>query len=251
MEGTTSTTGLASLWLVRHAESVGNVADAAAGRAGAARLDLDVRDPDVPLSERGEGQARALGAWLRRVEPERRPTAVLSSPFVRAATTARLAVEGAGLDLPVVLDERLRERDLGAFDGLTRSGIREAYPDEAERRERLGKFYYRGPGAESWADLALRVRQVLLEASLRRRGERLLVFSHQAVLLVVRYVVEGMTEAQLLDVDEQQRLRNCAMVRYESGGDGALRLEAHDDVGHLHDEHEDVTEEPDAQRTAG
>ncbi len=48
------------LVLVRHGESVGNVADADARRRGAGRLDLDTRDPDTPLSERGEHQARVL-----------------------------------------------------------------------------------------------------------------------------------------------------------------------------------------------
>ena len=42
--------GPTAVWLVRHAESVGNVADAAAHEQGAGHLQLDVRDPDVPLS---------------------------------------------------------------------------------------------------------------------------------------------------------------------------------------------------------
>ena len=58
-------------------------------------------------------------------------------------------------------DERLRERDFGAFDGMTGAGIREQYPDEAKRRDLLGKFYYRPPGGESWADVALRIRSLL------------------------------------------------------------------------------------------
>jgi len=52
------------VWLVRHGESVGNVADAAAHQQGAGRLQLDVRDPDVPLSETGCSQAQALGRWM-------------------------------------------------------------------------------------------------------------------------------------------------------------------------------------------
>ena len=44
---------------------------------------------------------------------------------------------------------------------MTRSGIREQYPEEAQRRDLLGKFYYRPPGGESWADVALRVRSLL------------------------------------------------------------------------------------------
>ena len=58
--------GPSVLWLVRHGESMGNVADAQAQQAGAGRLELDVRDPDVPLSDTGRAQAEALGTLAGR-----------------------------------------------------------------------------------------------------------------------------------------------------------------------------------------
>ncbi len=235
--------GPSALWLVRHGESQGNVADAAAGRNGAARLQLDVRDPDVPLSDTGRGQAEALGAWLRGLPADQRPTALLSSPFTRAADTLQIAVETAGLDLPVTYDERLRERDFGAFDGMTGAGIRAEYPDEAQRRDLLGKFYYRPPGGESWADVALRVRSVLMTARLDRPGERLLVTSHQAVVMVFRYVLEELSEKELLDLEKREPVANCSVTRYEAGADGALRLAEANAVGHLERADEPVTEE--------
>ena len=235
--------GPAVLWLVRHGESQGNVADAAAGKTGADRLQLDVRDPDVPLSDAGRRQAEALGTWLRELPADRRPTGLLSSPFTRAADTMRIAVETAGLGLPVRSDERLRERDFGAFDGMTGAGIRAEYPDEARRRDLLGKFYYRPPGGESWADVALRVRTVLLEAELHRAGARLLVASHQAVIMVFRYVLEELTERELLDLAGREPIANCSVTRYEADPDGRLRLAGANDVGHLDRAAEPVTEE--------
>ena len=53
------------LWLVRHGESMGNLADAEAQESGAGRLELDVRDPDVELSDTGRSQAQALGNGSR------------------------------------------------------------------------------------------------------------------------------------------------------------------------------------------
>jgi broad specificity phosphatase PhoE len=243
------TPGPSALWLVRHAESQGNVADARAIEAGATHLQLDIRDPDVPLSATGRSQAEALGAWLGDLPAEERPTTLLSSPFTRAADTARIAMRLSGLDLPVQVDERLRERDFGAFDGMTRSGIRAEYPEEAERRDLLGKFYYRPPGGESWADVALRLRSVMTTAELRYPGERLLVVSHQAVILVFRYVLEGLSEQELLDIDEREQIANSSVTRYEADGDGALRLVDANTVGHLDRADEPVTEEPDASRT--
>src|SRR5439155_22890692 len=122
--------------------------------------------------------------------------AVLSSPFERALSTARLAAEPLGMR--VRPDERLRERDFGAFDGMTGAGIREEFPAEAQRRDLLGKFYYRPPGGESWADVALRIRSVLATEGLRYDCERLLIVAHQAVIMVFRYVIEELAEQELL-----------------------------------------------------
>ena len=88
--------GPTALWLVRHGESMGNLADAQAHEQGSGRLELDVRDPDVPLSDTGEAQADALGAWLAALPDDQRPTAVLSSPFARAPSTAELAIAASG-----------------------------------------------------------------------------------------------------------------------------------------------------------
>jgi broad specificity phosphatase PhoE len=236
--------GPSAVWLVRHGESIGNVADAQAHRSGAGRLQLDVRDPDVPLSDTGRAQAEALGRWLAGLPAGERPTAALSSPFTRALTTAELATEPLGVR--VRPDERLRERDFGAFDGMTGAGIREEYPREAERRDLLGKFYYRPPGGESWADVALRVRSLLATEALRHDGERVLLVAHQAVIMVFRYVLEELTEQELLSIDREEQVANTSVTRYETGPDGRLELDRFNAVDHLVAEDEHVTEEPDA-----
>jgi broad specificity phosphatase PhoE len=232
------------VWLVRHGESMGNVADAHAQQARAGRLELDVRDPDVALSDTGRAQAEALGKWLAELPGDQRPTAALSSPFERALTTAELAAENLGIR--VRTDERLRERDFGAFDGMTGAGIREQFPDEAKRRDLLGKFYYRPPGGESWADVALRIRSVLATEGLRYDCERLMVVAHQAVIMVFRYVLEELTEQELLAVDKEEQVANASLTRYDRDPDGNLRLTSFNEVDHLTAEAEEVTEEPDA-----
>ena len=233
----------AALWLVRHGESMGNLADAQAHASGAGRLELDVRDPDVPLSDTGRAQARAVGVHLADLPADERPTVVLSSPFARARETAELAVEA--LDLPVRLDERLRERDFGAFDGMTGAGIREQYPEEARRRQLLGKFYYRPPGGESWADVALRIRSVLSTEAPVLDGERVLLVAHQAVIMVCRYVLEGLDEQALMDLDKREQIANASLTCYTADGDGGLALREFNHVDHILVEDEDVTEEPD------
>jgi len=205
--------GATELLLVRHGESLGNVAAAQAREAGAEVIDVPARDADVELSDTGVDQARALGRWLAGLPEEDRPDAVWSSPFRRARDTALTALEVAGLDLPVRLDERLRDRDLGITDTLTDAGVRKRYPEEAERRQWHGKFYYRPSGGESWADIALRVRSVLADLERRHRHRRVLITCHDAVLLVFRYVCEEMDEASVLEVSRSQTVRNAAVTR--------------------------------------
>jgi broad specificity phosphatase PhoE len=243
--------GPKALWLVRHGESLGNLADAQAHEQGSGRLVLDVRDPDVPLSPNGESQADALGAWLAALPADEQPTTVLSSPFTRATSTAQRAVEQSGLDLTIRYDERLRERDFGAFDGMTRDGIRAEFPDEARRRDLLGKFYYRPPGGESWADVALRVRSLLATEALRHDGERLMCVSHQAVIMVFRYVLEELSEQQLLEIDRGDQIANTSVTRYELSDDGHVQLVGFNGVDHLdQDAAAPVTEENDVPSPA-
>ncbi len=234
-----------TLWLVRHAESEGNLADDKARQAHAERLELTHRDADVPLSATGREQAAALGRAWRGMGEEQRPTRVLCSPYERAMRTATCTLDAAGWQhLEVQPDERLRERDLGLLDGFTRYGIEATFPEEAERRAWLGKFYYRPPGGESWADVAGRVRAVL-EGRGPADGERLLVVSHQAVIMVMRYVLENLTEQQVLEIDRAEVLANTAVTTYAGAGQD-LRLLQFNDASHLETSDAPVTEEPDA-----
>jgi broad specificity phosphatase PhoE len=238
------------LWLVRHGESAGNVAAMRAETSGAALIDIATRDMDVPLSDRGERQAKALGAWIGEQPADQRPTAVLSSPYQRACQTAEMAAASAGLDaIEIAVDERLREREFGVLDRLTKAGITERFPEEAQRRTFLGKFYYRPLGGESWADVVLRLRSVVDTVSLNYAHERLMIVTHQVVVLMFRYILEGMREHEVLAIDRDVEVANCSLTAYEldpgAGRRHPLVLRRFNDVSPLTDEGEEVTEEPD------
>ena len=239
-----------SLWLVRHGESAGNVARFAAEAAGHTVIDVAERDMDVALSARGKAQARALGDWI--ADQPDRPTHTLVSPYVRAQQTAKIALEASGCeDVCVDADERLREREFGILDRLTTDGIREHHPEQAAARAFLGKFYHRPPGGESWADVALRVRSVVDSIGLHYAGERLLVVTHQVVIMVFRYLLEHLNEQELLAIDKTEKVANCSVTVYEFDPSpsrfGGMKLKVFNDVSALRDEGEPITTEPDAQ----
>jgi broad specificity phosphatase PhoE len=174
------------------------------------------------------------------------PEVVITSPYRRALETARLATDVVEVEL--LHDERLRERDLGVFDGLTGLGIRTRYPDEAERRKKLGKFYYQPPSGESWCDVALRVRSLLLTWREEYAGRRVAVFTHQAVIMCHRLVLEDLSEEVLLEADRGDPLANCSMTTYRTGADGRLELVRYNDTSAVERSAEaPVTEEPDAE----
>jgi broad specificity phosphatase PhoE len=197
---------------------MGNRADQAARSAASEELDLHERDADVELSPLGRDQAAALGEWLQEAPAAWRPSIVLTSPYRRAAETARVAIGPA--ELPLVVDERLRERDLGLFDGLTGRGIRARYPEEAARREKVGKFYYQPPSGESWADVVLRVRSLLADLGHGFEGHRIWLFTHQAVIMAFRYALEGIDERRLLEIDREFQIPNASLTRFRSSGEG-------------------------------
>ena len=244
------------LWIVRHGESAGNVARDAAHASGADRITLSARDVDIPLSARGEAQARALGAWFARADADERPDVLLASPYVRAQDTARLfrAAGGADADEPICIDERLREKEFGILDGLTTQGVASVYPDQAEFRRLLGKFYHRPPGGESWCDVIARLRSVMDTIALHHAGRRVMIVAHQVVVLCLRYVIENLSEDEILAIDREGDVLNCSVTEYRFdpaiGRDGGLALLRYNVADHLDDSPAaDVTAEP--ERTAG
>jgi broad specificity phosphatase PhoE len=206
------------LWLDRHGQSQGNVARDAADEAGLHEIAIDVRDVDVPLSELGIRQAEAAGRWFASRPSDERPEIILCSPYVRARQTAAIICKQDALSggpARTIVDERLREREFGIFDRLTTAGIRHKFPEEAAHRRRLGKFYHRPPGGESWADVILRLRSMLNTINLHYCDKRVLIVCHQVVVLCFRYILEGLDEETILKIDKQGEVLNCGIAAYD------------------------------------
>ena len=124
------------LYLARHGETEWTVSGRHTGRT------------DVPLTPRGEEQARSLGAELAGIQVDR----VLSSPMSRALETARLA----GFGDRVEVTDLLREFDYGEYEGLTSATIREQRPGWDLFRDGC-------PGGETAPEVAKRVMPLLTE----------------------------------------------------------------------------------------
>jgi broad specificity phosphatase PhoE len=125
------------IWLVRHGATEWTATGQHTSRT------------DVPLTDEGREQARALG----RVLDGHEFALVLSSPLSRALETCRLA----GFGDAVETDDDLREWDYGEYEGRTTADIRE---------ERPGWNVWAGsPGGESLDEVGARARRVLERAT--------------------------------------------------------------------------------------
>jgi len=235
------------LLLVRHGESAGNVARALAMQSKLPRIELATRDVDIPLSQRGEEQAQALGHWLGRLPEHERPQVAWCSPYVRARETLVRVLQAAGLtELTPRVDERLREKEFGILDGLTAHGIAAEFPEQARARQAVGKFYHRPPGGESWCDVILRLRSALESMFRECAGQRVLVVSHQVVVLCMRYLLEQLDESGVLAIDAAGDVANCSVTSYAADPSGRLVLSKYNFVAPLQVEGAAVTTTPDA-----
>ena len=242
------------IWIVRHGQSAGNVARDAAEVAGLPLIDIATRDIDTPLSELGERQAEALGRWFGEMPQQERPTVVLCSSYARAKATAQIALRTAGIDLDDIVfaaDERLREKEFGILDRLTKFGIVQKYPELHHQRSHVGKFYFRPPGGESWCDVILRLRSVIDTICREYRRERVLVVGHQVIVNCFRYLLERLDESRILEIDRTADVPNCGVTSYffdpALGKHGKLVRRLVNFTAPLQEAGAPVTAEPDVQ----
>jgi broad specificity phosphatase PhoE len=198
------------IWLIRHGESLANQARHFAELNKLPTIEFAEREQDVPLSTLGKKQSKNLQKYF--ADLSEKPTIIFSSPYTRTRQTAEIIKLK---DTQILFDERLRERELGIFDRLTKLGAMQKFPDECEKREQLGKFYYRPISGESWCDVVLRLRSFWQNLSLNFADEKVLIITHEVVIRCFRYILENLTEAEILEIDKKSDVQNGAITSYK------------------------------------
>jgi alpha-ribazole phosphatase len=147
--------------LIRHGQTDWNVSGRWQGQAA------------VPLNELGRQQAALLGEHLRSAAHE--ISAIFSSDSSRAAETAELIT--AHIGKPIQLDPRLREIDLGEWQGMTNEEV-EAWDIERVKYVRSDSFNIPRPGGESFSQVADRALTAIQEFVAQHPDGHILVVSH-------------------------------------------------------------------------
>jgi broad specificity phosphatase PhoE len=200
------------LLLVRHGESVGNQEGRMQGQF------------DSPLSDKGREQARALAQRL--VREKHGISSVYASDLVRASETA--VILAASLGLPVILDPRLREYDIGIFNGVIWREVEYSHP-EIWREFHTSTEWVQVPEAETNDAFHARLMSVITGIQNRHEdGETVAVVSHGGSI--------GMILAGLLGLGYERptpfRLDNTSLTIVEFGNRGPY-LSLMNDTHHL------------------
>jgi len=179
-----------NLILVRHGESQWNLENRFTGWV------------DVPLTPRGEGEARIAGEHLRDLTIDKVYTSVLQ----RAINTSKIALEAAGkpADLPTERDQALNERHYGDLQGLDKAETAAQYGDAQVKIWRRS-YDVPPPGdkGESLKDTAARTLPYFQAHILPdiKAGLNVLVVAHGNSLRSIVMELDNLTREQVLELN--------------------------------------------------
>jgi len=172
---------------------------------------------DVPLSEKGQAEARAAGEKLRGRTIDKLYTSVLQ----RAIDTATLAFETAGIaGIPTVRDAALNERMYGDLQGLDKDDARKRWGEDQVKIWRRS-YDIQPPGGESLADTAARVIPYWESTILPdvKAGKNVLIAAHGNSLRALAMHLEGLTKEQVLELE----IPTGRPILYDMAADGTMR----------------------------
>ncbi|MEO1824055.1 MAG: histidine phosphatase family protein [Candidatus Lambdaproteobacteria bacterium] len=156
------------------------------------------------LSSVGQAQIQALGQWMKNVPFD----LIYSSDSLRAKQTAEAITQFSGHELQ--FDQRLREKNLGVFEGLTSEEARERHPEVFRLFKTAGSKYVIDEG-ESTQQLQDRALEIVNEIRIKHPEERVLLVTHGGFIRVVMKHSLGLS----LETPTRFLIRNTGVFRLE------------------------------------
>lgn len=152
---------------------------------------------DTVLNEQGRKQALSLKEKFKDISID----LVISSPLKRAFETAQLAMPNT----KVVTDNRIRERHLGEFEGISSAEI---------SFEEYGHYYLNKEdnGVEKIQDFFERIKSFFEELKNKHYDKTILIVTHGAVYNVIYYYLNGIPKDGILTF---QYIENGQYIEYE------------------------------------
>lgn len=178
---------------------------------------------DVGMNQTGREQAALAAPQVAQLAPG----VIYSSDLQRARETAETVGQLYGL--PVGLDERLREINVGSWGGLTGAEMAERDPSFAEAL-REGRDFRRSSEGETSHEVGLRMRAALEELADRHEGSTVLVASHGLAIRMATGYLLGWDFAHSWQLGP---VSNCGWSVLVRGAGRPWRLEAYNRVAQV------------------
>ncbi len=174
---------------------------------------------DIELSDLGLVQAHRLSLALQGEEFDR----IVTSPLKRAYDTARAI--GRYHDVPIAVEEDLRELNAGEFEGLSFPDIKARYPDFLDRWMQ-DHASVRMPRGESLQDVQDRAWPVV--HGVTQTAQNALVVAHSFVIIAILCKVQNLDLSQPNQVRISVASRTCLEIENGTG-----RMILFNDLDHL------------------
>ncbi|MDN5275409.1 MAG: putative proteinB [Candidatus Saccharibacteria bacterium] len=162
---------------IRHGEAESNLSSLERGVVGS----------DLPLTEKGEWQARSAAEYLERLSLDGRigsiPTTIYTSPYHRTRQTAEIIAKA--LSRHVIVDYRLKEFQKGAWHGMRVADV--VRMEEAVPNVRRPEF--RSPEGENWFDVANRMSALIDELEAQHESTIILVSHNHPIEMLIGHLL--------------------------------------------------------------
>ncbi len=178
------------LYIVRHGQSEWNAKHLICGST------------DAPLTEKGRAQAAETAAMVGEIHKNHPIDLIIASPLQRALDTGR-AIQSACGDVPLIIDERIKEIDVGESEGLPSS--------DQEYQNRMRQFPYVHGEGESMLRFVHRVYSFLDDIKVRYADKRVLLACHNGVARVTYSYFHSMTNEEFMTYV----VKNASVTEYD------------------------------------
>ncbi|MBB6698413.1 histidine phosphatase family protein [Clostridium algidicarnis] len=161
-----------NIYIARHGETKWNIEGRMQG----------FKDSD--LTQKGVSDAKSLGESLKDIDFD----CIYSSPLGRALDTAKYIRQDD--NIKIILDDSLKELNLGLWEGMTHEEIKEKYPLQYNNfREHPESF--ESQGGESFLEIIKRVEDGLNNIIKDENHENILIVTHTCVIKAISIIVKG------------------------------------------------------------
>ena len=155
--------------ILRHGEALSNVKNV---------ISCWPEKGSFPLTEKGRKEVKKSAEKLKNID------LIFSSDLLRTKQTAEIAAKA--LNVEVKYDKRLREYNVGIFNGRPGAETREFFRGKS-------KFKEAPPGGETYVEIEERTIDFLSKLEEKYSGKNILIISHQMNLSLLEARVKGVS----------------------------------------------------------